>query len=82
VKHHLENYLWERIKDARSGTGRIPRDIIREMVEDGLIESTKQAHRTLEKWCCKNPPWYEYGVTLDLGWKLPEGRAHWKSQPV
>lgn len=31
----------------------------------------KRAWFLLEKWCRKG--WYEYGVTLDLGWITEEG---------
>lgn len=80
MKHHIENQLWDRIP-AIGSTGfarKTTRDVIEEMLAEGLIQSPKQAWRTLEKWCAKNPPWYEYGVCLDLGWKLPEGRGYWK----
>jgi hypothetical protein len=52
------------------------RDIIREMYDAAEIQSGKQAWATLEKWTDKG--WYEYGVTLDLGWLTPEGIAHFK----
>jgi len=34
----------------------------------------KRAWYLLEKWTCRG--WYEYGVTLDLGWMTPEGMKH------
>jgi len=37
------------------------------MVKSGMIKSHKQAWRTLEKWSSKG--WYEWGGTMDLGWK-------------
>jgi hypothetical protein len=40
------------------------------MLESGRIASPKQAWRTLEKWDAKG--WYEWGVTMDLGWLTPE----------
>lgn len=45
------------------------RDVIGEFKAQGVIQSEKQAWRTLEKWSRRNQ--YEYGVTLDLGWLLP-----------
>lgn len=72
----LEQHLWDAIpcnwfdKSARKTRrieGRLPRDVIKEMLDAGLIQSPKQAWRTLEKWCDKG--WYNYGVTLDLGWR-------------
>lgn len=46
--------------------GNTPRDTIKAMLDVGLIESPKQAWRTLEKWA--NKDMYDYGVSLDLGW--------------
>lgn len=31
----------------------------------------KRAWYLLDKWACKR--WYEWGVTMDLGWLTPEG---------
>lgn len=62
---HLESYLWDRIDSQRT-----PREAINEMLTLGLIESPKQAWATLEKWARKRPFLYEYGVALDLGWKV------------
>lgn len=42
------------------------RDVIADMKAKGIIQSEKQAWRTLEKWNRKGK--YSYGVTLDLGW--------------
>ena len=68
MRKDIEEYLWARVPVA----GVMPpppsvREVIAQMLEDGMIESPKQAWRTLEKWCNKGR--YEYGVTLDLGWK-------------
>jgi len=41
--------------------------------EPGFPINHKRAMFILEKWCRKN--WYEYGVTLDLGWMTPLGLA-------
>ena len=43
-----------------------PREVIDAMLDEGMIESPKQAWRTLEKWLRKGI--YNYGVSLDLGW--------------
>lgn len=48
--------------------GNTPRDIIN---SPGFFMHYKRAWYLLEKWCDKG--WYEYGVTLDLGWLTPEG---------
>lgn len=48
-----------------------PRDIIRELDQAGRAPHYKRAHRMLEKWADRR--WYEYGVTLDLGWLTAEG---------
>ena len=45
-----------------------PRDII--PIFKGKI-SHKRVNYLLEKWAKKG--WYDYGVTLDLGWLTPEG---------
>lgn len=68
----LEVKFREAIRQARL-IGQSPRDVIAYMKSSGLIQSEKQAWRTLEKWCRKNT--YEYGVTLDLGWLLPRDDA-------
>lgn len=68
VKRELEDYLWERIPDMGDvSTNKSPRKIIQEMFESGVIQNHKQAWRTLDKW--ERQRIYEYGVTLDLGWK-------------
>lgn len=61
-----EKYLWDRI--GFPGQGLFPRTVITKMVEKGMINSVKQGWRTLEKWAGKGI--YNYGVTLDLGWKV------------
>lgn len=68
MKPRLEQYLWDRI--GLAGEGIFPRDIIGEMLGKGMIESPKQAWRTLEKWSRKG--FYEYGVSLDLGWRIQD----------
>ena len=50
------------------------RDIIN---ESGFPFHHKRAWFLLEKWCGKG--WYEYGVTLDLGWLTEEGIEKAKS---
>jgi hypothetical protein len=61
-----EEYLWERIPEAGK-PGITPRATIADMIGRGLIDSEKQAWRTLEKWAKKGK--YEYGVCIDMGWK-------------
>jgi len=86
-----ERYFFERIRNECSNHGRpdqhrkkpslllpfmmvddrkTPRDIIN---EEGFPIPAKRAWYLLAKWADKG--WYEYGVTLDLGWITPEGNA-------
>ncbi len=73
MRKELEDYIWDRLGDPsdqvkwKRGEHRFPRDIIDEMIKIGMIQSPKQAWRTLEKWIGKGI--YEYGSCLDLGWK-------------
>ena len=70
MEKRLEDYLWDNIYTVSDGSDpfrRSPRDVINDMVKMGMINSPKQAHRTLEKWCSKGI--YNYGCCLDLGWK-------------
>ncbi len=62
----LENYLFERIRKI-SEIEPMPRDVIEDMLQKGMINSPKQAWATLKKWSKKGL--YDYGVSLDLGWK-------------
>ena len=72
MNRDLEKYLWDEIgKNSRFKPW--PRDVIDKMLKAGLIESPKQAWRTLEKWCDKG--WYDYGSCLDLGWKCCDERV-------
>ena len=57
----MEDYFYNEIK-----AGKIPRDVIQEMLDKKMIKSKKQAHWTLTKWTNKGI--YDYGVSLDLGW--------------
>ena len=61
MRSDLENYFYKRIKKGFS-----PRFIIEVMMESGKIKSRKQAYATLKKWT--NKGYYNYGVSLDLGW--------------
>ncbi len=64
----LEAHLWGRIPNIDGVPGAVtPRDVINKMVETGLIQNPKQAHATLRKWSKQGK--YNYGVSLDLGWK-------------
>ena len=51
------------------------RDIICELASE-LEFVPKQAWRTLEKWCDKG--WYDYGVSIDLGWLTDKGKEVFK----
>lgn len=71
MKPDLEAELMRRVHD-----GELARDVISDLLTRGDIASPKQGWRTLEKWARKD--WYDYGVSLDLGWmtgKAPCGRS-------
>lgn len=53
--------------DEHNQDGVSPRDV----VNSGIEINYKRCWYLLEKWCGKD--WYEYGVTLDLGWLTPKG---------
>jgi hypothetical protein len=68
VTEDAERYLWDRVPVAPNVRGQpLVRETIHEMVASGMIANVKQAWATLEKW--SNAGCYDYGVTLDLGWK-------------
>lgn len=50
-----------------------PRDIIN---EPGFPIAPKRAWYWLEKWISKG--WYDYGITLDLGWMTDKEIEHLK----
>lgn len=61
----------ERIPDRRPSPGCVHvRDIIRELHAGGKIHY-KRAWCLLSKWALKD--WYDYGVSLDLGWLTEAG---------
>lgn len=68
MKAELEAKFREAIRQAAL-VGQTPRDVIACMKSTGLIQSEKQAWRTLEKWSRRRE--YDSGVSLDLGWLLP-----------
>ena len=70
MRRELERYLWDRITGDVSVN---PRAVIREMWLSGMIESPKQAWRTLEKWCDRG--YYDFGVCLDLGWPASDRKS-------
>jgi hypothetical protein len=70
MKPELEEHLARRILE-----GRKPRDVIASMIAVGIIANEKQAWATLRKWGRRGE--YEYGVTGDLGWLTPKGKARW-----
>jgi hypothetical protein len=69
VTKDLEQHLWARLQHEPGEEGPFPRDVISKMIVDGKISSAKPAWRTLEKWAAEGV--YNYGVSLDLGWKEP-----------
>jgi len=77
MRRELEQYLWDRMRDI-DGSGEMPRDIIGDMLSRGMIERPKQAWRTLEKWWRKEI--YEYGTTIDLGWRTQGNLSSEKEQ--
>ena len=72
-----EIYFWNLIKkELTSLNKKTVRDVINE--KDFPIHY-KRAWYLLEKWSQKD--WYDYGVSLDLGWITPEGLdIHLKSK--
>lgn len=69
MKQINEQFLWDNIRKAGE-IGKPPRDVIREMLKKGMIESPKQAWRTLEKWLEKGI--YDYGCNIDMGWRTQD----------
>ena len=70
----FEDFLWENIHEpvyplehSHQKIRFFPRDVIKIMIKKKMINSPKQAWRTLEKWGSKDL--YDYGCKLDLGWK-------------
>lgn len=66
MKEELERYLWNEMEKNGHGSP-FPRDVISDMLNKKMIKSEKEAWRTLEKWLRKDI--YDYGCSLDLGWK-------------
>ena len=60
--------LWDRLPCAEdvSCGGRTTRDVVAALIRDGTL-TRKQAWRMLDRWTDEGR--YEYGVSLDLGWK-------------
>jgi hypothetical protein len=69
VKVELETELLRLV-----GAGQRPRDVAEQWCAEGRIANSKQMWATLDKW--RRNGWYEYGVTLDLGWLTAAGKAH------
>ena len=57
-------------RPARMAEFIYPRDVIN---RPGFYMHHKRAWEILSKWTRKD--WYEYGVTLDLGWMTEKGMA-------
>jgi hypothetical protein len=60
---------------AAQGRDRYVRDIAGDFIGRGVAPN--QLRYWLEKWDKKG--WYEYGVSLDLGWLTDEGRQQAKT---
>jgi len=63
---------WRRVRNhglPNNGPSETPRDLINEV---GFPLNHKRAWFLLQKWCDKG--WYDYGVTLDLGWITEKGQ--------
>ena len=77
----LEEALWRAVPECGVSRGwgapHPVRQWINDACESGLLKSPKQAWRTLEKWCSQDC--YEYGVTLDLGWRTGKPRTERQS---
>ena len=63
---NLEDYLWDRIGYAGENK-ESAYEVIKQMVQLGMIKSPKQGYATLEKWVTKGK--YNYGTSLRCGWK-------------
>ena len=71
MKKPDEIYFWNRVKKEvglYGDAGKSPRDIIN---EETFPLHYKRAWYLFDKWSDKG--WYDYGVTLDLGWITPQG---------
>lgn len=72
MKEDERRFLLDIYNRCRNGyakkDGISPREIIN---EEGFYMHYKRAWRILEKWSGKD--WYEWGVTMDLGWLTPNG---------
>ena len=73
----LEDYLWITFRAPNAG-GPVARDVIRDMVAQGMIDNEKQAYRTLEKWA--DAGCYEYGTFIGSGWKTQFDRPERRGQ--
>lgn len=69
MKTEIEQEFWDRIGRPPTNVP-TPRSVIGMMLAEGKIQSEKQAYATLEKWMRQSK--YEFGVTLDLGWKTTD----------
>jgi hypothetical protein len=47
------------------------RDVVNQAITEGVLVR-KRAMYLLDKWADKG--WYEYGVSVDLGWLTDEGK--------
>ena len=71
-----EIYFWNLIKKELATSEKTVQDIIN---KENFSIHYKRAWYLLEKWSQKG--WYDYGVSLDLGWITPEGlNTHLKSK--
>lgn len=63
-----EEYLWRHIRFPEESDSEAPRDVIARMLRLAMIDTPRQAWRTLENWSERDL--YDYGVTLDMGWRV------------
>jgi hypothetical protein len=67
MKIYEKKFLIDVFSRCRNGVS--PRDIIN---EENFDMHYKRAWYLLDKWTRKG--WYDYGVTLDLGWLTEKGK--------
>jgi len=74
MKDDEKRFFLEVVSNKKLDERISPRDIIN---SDGFYMHHKRAWYLLEKWSSKG--WYDYGVTLDLGWITSKGYEFAKS---
>lgn len=66
------------IVGADAGDGKVPTTSVRDLIPTSGIHH-KRCWGWLLKWARRD--WYQWGVTMDLGWLTPQGRKIAASMP-